>query len=65
MEVSGHTVFGADGTGTGFEGTARAMDDLSSTRRAADEIRERVPALVSGHNIVTAFSPSGALPTGR
>ncbi|MBP1136359.1 PAS domain S-box-containing protein [Arthrobacter sp. PvP023] len=65
MEVAGQTVYGADGTGTGFEGTARAIDNPSSSDGAAEQIRERVTALVPGHGIVTAFQPIQCLSSGN
>lgn len=64
IEVTGHTVFGAAGTATGFEGTARPVDDPSSSERAAGHVRERITALVSGDSIVTAFQPIHRLGTG-
>jgi EAL domain-containing protein (putative c-di-GMP-specific phosphodiesterase class I) len=64
LEVTGHTVYGAAGTATGFEGTARPVDDLSSSERAADDVRERIAALVPGETIVTAFQPIHCLGTG-
>ncbi|ABK03366.1 diguanylate phosphodiesterase [Arthrobacter sp. FB24] len=64
MEVTGHTVYGAEGTGKGFEGTARALDSPSPSDRAAERIRERVTALVSGQGIVTAFQPIRCLRSG-
>ncbi|HSO14917.1 MAG TPA: EAL domain-containing protein [Arthrobacter sp.] len=64
IEVTGNAIDVTAGSSPGFEGTARPVDDLLSTERAADEVRERITALVPGDSIVTAFQPIHCLGSG-
>lgn len=65
MEVTGQAVVDAEGTLTGFEGMARAVEDLPSTAYEADHIRRRVSEQITANRLVTAFQPIRCLSSGR
>jgi PAS domain S-box-containing protein len=61
VEVSGSPLRDSAGNGIGFEGTSRAM---GADAVAAEEIRERVEAMLADHMLLKAFQPIRSLDTG-
>ncbi|XAS68998.1 EAL domain-containing protein [Micrococcaceae bacterium Sec5.7] len=64
VEVSGRPVRDRAGRVCGFEGTSRALDAGAASTLAAEEVRERVEAMLAGRTLLTAFQPVRSLETG-
>jgi len=65
MEVTGEAVLDDAGNPAGFEGMARAVEDLPSTPYEAEQVRRRVSEQLAAARLVTAFQPIRCLASGR
>lgn len=65
VDVTGRAVSGSDGSATGFEGMARAVEEFGPADKTAKELREKIAGVISRSEIIAAFQPIHSLATGK